>query len=108
MRRRAPLRPRQHLGGPDGAFLAANWANIKRALDFLIAEDANADGVSEARQHNTLDADWYGRVPEHISLYAAALKAGRARWPPPWATPPTRPPATPSPPPRWPACPSAS
>lgn len=68
---------REHLGGPDGTFLAANWANIKRALDFLIAEDANADGVSEARQHNTLDADWYGRVPEHISLYAAALKAGR-------------------------------
>ena len=68
---------REHLGSANSTFLTANWANIKKALDFLIAQDANNDGVSEARQHNTLDADWYGRVPEHIGLYAAALKAGR-------------------------------
>ncbi|MFO1492346.1 MAG: GH116 family glycosyl hydrolase [Kiritimatiellia bacterium] len=68
---------REHLGSPDTAFLADAWPNIKKVLDFLIAEDADNDGVSEARQHNTLDANWYGRVPEHIGLYAAALKAGR-------------------------------
>ena len=68
---------REHLASPDNAFLTSNWPNIKKVLDFLIAEDGNNDGVSEARQHNTLDADWYGRVPEHIGLYAAALRAGR-------------------------------
>jgi uncharacterized protein (DUF608 family) len=68
---------REHLASADSTFLDTNWPNIKKVLDFLIAEDANNDGVSEARQHNTLDADWYGRVPEHIGLYAAALRAGR-------------------------------
>ena len=68
---------REHLGSTNSTFLTANWTNIKKALDFLIGEDANNDGVSEARQHNTLDADWFGRVPAHIGLYAAALKAGR-------------------------------
>ena len=68
---------REHLGSADNAFLTSNWANIKKTLDFLIGQDGNNDGVSEARQHNTLDADWFGRVPEHIGLYSAALKAGR-------------------------------
>jgi hypothetical protein len=68
---------REHLGSANSTFLTANWANIKKALDFLIGQDGNNDGVSEVRQHNTLDADWYGRVPAHIGLYAAALKAGR-------------------------------
>jgi non-lysosomal glucosylceramidase len=68
---------REHLGSTNVDFLTVNWTNIKKALDFLIGEDGNNDGVSEARQHNTLDADWYGRVPTHIGLYAAALKAGR-------------------------------
>ena len=68
---------REHLGSANTTFLTANWTNIKKTLDFLIGEDANNDGVSEARQHNTLDADWFGRVPAHIGLYAAALKAGR-------------------------------
>lgn len=68
---------REHLASPDNNFLTINWPNIKKVLDALIAEDGNNDGVSEARQHNTLDADWYGRVPQHIGLYAAALRAGR-------------------------------
>ncbi len=67
---------REHLASPNGAFLTTIWPNVKKALDFLISEDGNNDGVSEARQHNTLDADWYGRVPAHIGLYAAALRAG--------------------------------
>ena len=67
---------REHLFSADNTFLAANWANIKKVLDFLITQDGNSDGVSEGRQPNTLDADWYGRVPAHISLYATALEAG--------------------------------
>jgi non-lysosomal glucosylceramidase len=68
---------REHLGSANSSFLNANWANVKKALNFLIAQDGDSNGVSELSQHNTLDADWYGRVPEHIGLYAAALKAGR-------------------------------
>ncbi len=68
---------REHLGSANSTFLNANWANVKKALNFLIAQDGDSNGVSELSQHNTLDADWFGRVPEHIGLYAAALKAGR-------------------------------
>jgi uncharacterized protein (DUF608 family) len=68
---------REHRMSADASFLSANWANIKRVLQFLVGEDGNNDGVSEARQHDTLDADWYGRVPAHIGLYAAALRAGQ-------------------------------
>ena len=68
---------REHLGSANSTFLNANWANVKKALNFLIGQDGDNNGVSELSQHNTLDADWYGRVPEHIGLYAAALKAGR-------------------------------
>jgi uncharacterized protein (DUF608 family) len=68
---------REHLCSSDLSFLTTNWAAIKLTLDFLIGQDGNNDGVSEGRQPNTLDADFYGRVPEHIGLYAAALKAGR-------------------------------
>ena len=68
---------REHLCSADNSFLTANWTKIKSVLNFLIGQDGNNDGVTEGRQPNTLDADWYGRVPEHIGLYAAALKAGR-------------------------------
>ena len=69
---------REHLMSPDEGYLTRLWPRIARALDFLVAEDAAdgaADGIIRGRQHNTLDADWYGRIPFCASLYVAALCA---------------------------------
>jgi len=60
----------------DDAFLPAGVAGVKRALQYLIREDANGDGLIEGQQHNTLDADWYGPVAWLSSLYLARLRAG--------------------------------
>jgi non-lysosomal glucosylceramidase len=72
---------REHLMSPDDAFLQRLWPRVARAIDFLVAEDAadgRADGMIRGRQHNTLDADWYGCIPFCASLYVAALIAGEA------------------------------
>ncbi len=46
----------------DAAFLKRNWPHIKLATQWLIAKDANGDGLIEGNQHNTLDTDWFGPV----------------------------------------------
>jgi uncharacterized protein (DUF608 family) len=72
---------REHLMSPDDDYLLRLWPRIARAIDFLVAEDAAdglADGMIRGRQHNTLDADWYGCIPFCASLYVAALTAGEA------------------------------
>ncbi|MBN1420756.1 MAG: hypothetical protein JXP34_18440 [Planctomycetes bacterium] len=69
---------REHLMTADGAFLRRNWESIEKALGYLIRRDGNGDGIIEGAQHNTLDADWYGKIPAMSSLYLAALAAGRA------------------------------
>jgi hypothetical protein len=60
----------------DDTFLKRNWTKIKRALQCLIDKDADANGILETGQHNTLDADWYGPVAWLSGLYLAALRAG--------------------------------
>jgi hypothetical protein len=49
---------------------------VKQAIEFLIRKDANADGMIEGAQPNTLDAAWYGKISFLASLYLAALRAG--------------------------------
>ena len=66
---------REHQMSADPAFLRRNWANIKRAMEWLIAKDANGDGIIEGNQHNTLDTDWFGPVAWLSGLYVAALRA---------------------------------
>ena len=63
--------------GGRGVFLNRTWLRIKRATQWLIAKDANGDGLIEGNQHNTLDADWFGPVAWLSGLYLAAL-AGAA------------------------------
>ena len=63
---------------PDNAFLRRIWPNVKKAVKYLINLDANADGLIEGAQPNTLDAAWYGKISFLQSLYLAALKAGEA------------------------------
>ncbi len=66
---------REHQMSRDDAFLRKNWPGIRRAMDWLIAKDANGDGIIESNQHNTLDTDWYGPVAWLSGLYLAALRA---------------------------------
>ena len=64
---------REHQMSADDAFLKSNWPKIKLATEWLIAKDANNDGLIESNQHNTLDTDWFGPVAWLSGLYLAAL-----------------------------------
>lgn len=71
---------REHLVSPDDTFLRRVWPGAKRALEWLIRFDGGGrgglDGMLDGEQHNTLDAEWYGKVHCLCSLYLASLAAG--------------------------------
>lgn len=67
---------REHQMTTDNTWLERNWPGIRRALEWLIAKDADDDGLITGNQHNTLDTDWYGPVAWLSGLYLAALRAG--------------------------------
>ena len=69
---------REHQMSADAAFLKRLWPRVKASLEYLIRHDPNSDGLLEGAQHNTLDAEWFGKVPWLSSLYIAALAAGEA------------------------------
>ena len=67
---------REHLTSPNAEFLEHNWPRIKKALEFLIEQDGDDDGLIENSQHNTFDIEFYGPNTFVGSLYLAALRAG--------------------------------
>ena len=67
---------RDHQMSPDNEFLKRNWIKIKKAIEWLIAQDGTEDGILKKNQANTLDAEWFGCIPWLTSLYLAALRAG--------------------------------
>ena len=67
---------REHTMSPDNAFLERVWPQTKKAVEFLIAQDPNRDGVLEGSQSHTLDASWSGPMGWLSSVYCAALRAG--------------------------------
>lgn len=69
---------REHQTSADDAFLRRVWPGVRRATQWLIAQDGNGDGILEGPQHNTLDTDWYGSVTWLSGLYLAALQAAAA------------------------------
>ena len=69
---------REHQMSADDAFLRRIWPKVKKALEYTIRRDGNADGMLEGAQPNTLDASWYGKISFISSLYLAMLKAGEA------------------------------
>ena len=69
---------REHQMSANADFLKRTWPKIKLATQWLIAKDANNDGLIESNQHNTLDTYWFGPVAWLSGLYLAALAAAAA------------------------------
>lgn len=69
---------REHLTSKDDAFLRRLWPNVKKAIEFLLAKDPDANGLLEGCQINTLDAAWFGPMGWISGLYLAALQAAAA------------------------------
>jgi non-lysosomal glucosylceramidase len=69
---------REHQMSADASFLHRNWPQVRRATQWLIAQDADRDGLIDGRQHNTLDSDWFGPIAWLSGLYLAALQAAAA------------------------------
>lgn len=67
---------REHQMSADDRFLRRIWPGARKAVLWLITQDANGDGLIEGAQHNTLDSDWHGPVAWLSGLYVAALEAG--------------------------------
>jgi len=62
----------------DTAWLQGLWPGLRRALEFCWLPggwDADADGVMEGCQHNTMDVEYYGPNPQMQAWYLAALLA---------------------------------
>ena len=62
----------------DTEFLNKSWANVKLALEYAWLEnswDADANGVMEGSQHNTMDVNYSGPNPQMQFWYLGALKA---------------------------------
>ena len=62
----------------DDAMLRRLWPKARKAMAFCWIPggwDADADGVMEGCQHNTMDVEYYGPNPQMGTWYLAALRA---------------------------------
>lgn len=66
---------REHQMSADNAFLTRVWPRVKKAVEHMIREDKNLDGLLEGAQYNTLDTVWYGEMAWMSSYYIAMLRA---------------------------------
>ncbi len=68
---------REHQMSADDAFLKRNWPNIKRAVQFILAQDKNGDGMEDTPMENTLDAVWDGEIAWIVGLCISGVRAGQ-------------------------------
>ena len=68
---------REHQMSTDDAFLKRNWTKTKRAIEFLLKQDTNGDGMTDTQLENTLDAKWPGEIAWIVGLSICAIRAGQ-------------------------------
>jgi uncharacterized protein (DUF608 family) len=68
---------REHQMSADKAFLTHNWDKTKMAVQFIINQDKDGDGMLDTPIENTLDAKWPGEIAWLVGLCLAAVKAGQ-------------------------------
>ncbi|MET6996866.1 GH116 family glycosyl-hydrolase [Chitinophaga defluvii] len=66
---------REHQMSADDRFLRQNWGQIKKAVNFMLAQDKNGDGMTDTPMENTLDAVWEGEIAWIVGLCIAAARA---------------------------------
>ncbi len=68
---------REYLMSPDGGILKDHWEKIKKAVEFVMLQDKNKDGLEDTPMENTLDALWSGEISWIAGLCIAAVFAGQ-------------------------------
>jgi len=68
---------REHQMSADDTFLRRNWAKTKKAVEFLLKQDTNGDGMTDTQLENTLDAKWPGEIAWIVGLSVTAIKAAQ-------------------------------
>jgi len=60
----------------DTDWMAGLWPRVKLSMDYsILTWDPDMDGVTDGRQHNTYDIQFYGPNPLTGVIYLAALRA---------------------------------
>jgi non-lysosomal glucosylceramidase len=68
---------REYLMSADGRILTDHWNKIKKAVEFVMLQDKNKDGMEDTPMENTLDALWSGEISWLVGLCIAAVYAGQ-------------------------------
>ncbi|WP_217700059.1 GH116 family glycosyl hydrolase [Sphingobacterium sp. CZ-UAM] len=66
---------RDHQTSKDSTFLQRNWPKLKQAVQFILNQDKNADGMTDTPMENTLDAVWEGEIAWIVGLCLAAVQS---------------------------------
>jgi uncharacterized protein (DUF608 family) len=66
---------REHQMSPNNHFLERVWPKTKKAVEYLMRQDTNSDGMTDTTLENTLDAKWPGEIAWIVGLSLAAVKA---------------------------------
>ncbi len=69
---------REHQMSKDDTFLRANWPKIRKAVQFMLEQDKNGDGMTDSPMENTLDAVWEGEIAWIVGLCIAAARAAQS------------------------------